>query len=308
MIIVTSSGGEVGIAAGMEVLRRGGAALDAVEAATRLVEADLDNHSVGIAGWPNILGRLELDASIMDGRTLNSGAVGALEGYAHPISVARQVLERLPHVLLVGAGAARFAAEVGAEPAEGPTPEAHAGWDRWRAENIPEEARRHWPPAELTPWVRLTCDPTIPRGTVNILAQDAEGHLASAVSTSGWAWKHPGRLGDSPIIGAGNYCDDRFGAAACTGVGEWAIRCSTARSVILYCRQGLSMPAACAEALCDLAHIDRSRIGGNLSILALDSAGRPHGATTNPERASYWVWEGGASAPEERHAETIPLL
>ncbi|MGQ9683887.1 MAG: N(4)-(beta-N-acetylglucosaminyl)-L-asparaginase [Anaerolineae bacterium] len=307
MIIITSSGGEVGIAAGMEVLRAGGSALDAVEAATRLVEADLSNHSVGIAGWPNILGWLELDASIMDGRTLNAGAVGALQGYAHPISVARQVLERLPHVLLAGEGAARFAREVGAEEAHGLTPEAWAGWERWLEENIPAEVRRQWPPAELAPWVRLTCDPTIPRGTVNVLAQDAQGHLASAVSTSGWAWKHPGRLGDSPIIGAGNYCDDRYGAAACTGVGEWAIRGSTAGSIIFYCRQGLSMRAACAQALRDLDHMDRSRIAGNLNILALDREGQPHGATTNPAGTTYWIWEGGAPAPEERHGETIPL-
>jgi len=307
MIIVTSGGGEVGIAAGIEVLRAGGSALDAVEAATRLVEADRSNHSVGIAGWPNILGRLELDASIMDGHTLNAGAVGALQGYAHPISVARQVLERLPHVLLAGEGAARFAREVGAEPAEGLTPEAQAGWQRWLEESIPAEVRRQWPPAELAPWVRLTCDPTIPRGTVNVLAQDRQGHLASAVSTSGWAWKHPGRLGDSPIIGAGNYCYDHYGAVACTGVGEWAIRGSTARSVILYCRQGLSMRAACAQALRDLAHMDRSRIGGNLNILALDREGQPHGATTNREGDSYWVWEEKASAPEERQRETIAL-
>lgn len=307
VIIVASEGGEVGLPAGMEILRVGGSALDAVEAATRQVEADTNNHTVGIAGWPNLLGQVELDASIMDGHTLNSGAVGALQGYAHPISVARQILERLPHVLLVGPGAARFAAEVGAEQAEGPTPEARAGWERWLAENVPPQLRADWPPPVLAPWVQRSCDPAVPRGTVNILARDRSGHLASAVSTSGWAWKHPGRLGDSPLIGAGNYCDDRYGAAACTGVGEWAIRCGTARSVILYCKMGYSVPSACAEALRDVAYLDRSRVAGRLNILALSADGQPYSVTTSTERLPYWILDEGMSQPEKRQVECMAL-
>lgn len=304
MTLVTSRGGEVGIEAGVAILRRGGSALDAAEAVTRLVEADSNNHTVGVAGWPNLLGEAELDASIMDGQTLRTGAVGALRGYRHPISVARQVMERLPHVLLVGTGAARFAAEIGAEPAES-TPEALAGWREWLKVNVPPEVLATWPPSELAPWARLTADPELPRGTVNVIARDRHGHLAVAVSTSGWAWKYPGRLGDSPLIGAGNYGDDRYGAAACTGVGEWSICCGTARAVVLYQKVGYALEAACREAIADLAQLDRRRIAGDLSILALDREGRAYGVSTGPEPHHYTVWEEGASAPETRL--TVPM-
>ena len=113
MIVVASANGRVGIGAAIEILRAGGSALDAVETATRLVEANPEDHTVGYGGYPNLLGEVELDASIMDGRTLSAGAVGGLKGFKHPISVARRVMEDLPHVLLVGEGAARFAREIG---------------------------------------------------------------------------------------------------------------------------------------------------------------------------------------------------
>jgi isoaspartyl peptidase/L-asparaginase-like protein (Ntn-hydrolase superfamily) len=212
MIVVTSQGGEVGIEAAIDILRRGGSALDAVEAATRLVEADQNNHTVGLSGWP---------------------------------------------------------------------------------------------PARLAPWACLRADPALPRGTVNVLARDRDGHLAVAVSTSGWAWKYPGRLGDSPIIGAGNYCDDRYGAAACIGVGEWTMRCLTARSIVLYQKLGYTADAACREAVCDLGRLDRGRTPGSVSILALDRHGRLYGATTAPAPRPYTVWEEGMAAPETRL--TVPL-
>jgi len=309
MIVLTSRGGEVGIEAAIEILRRGGSALDAVEAAARLVEADRANHTVGVSGWPNLLGEAELDASIMDGSTLATGAVGALTGYRHPISVARKVMETLPHVMLVGEGAARFAAEIGAETAK-LTTEARQGWEAWLAENVGAEARQSWPPRLLAPYAWLTADPERPRGTVNILAQDRQGHLAVAVSTSGWAWKYPGRLGDSPIIGAGNYCDDRYGAAACTGVGEWTIRCSTARSVVLYQKMGMALEEACREAARELLDLPgRQKIAGRVNILALDREGRPFGITVGAEeraggpRLYYAVWQEGMPAPEMREPE-----
>src|SRR3712207_2789902 len=124
MIVVASTNGVVGIGAAIEILRAGGPALDAVEAATRLVEANPDDHTVGYGGYPNLLGQVELDASIMDGRTLAAGTVGALKGFRHPITVARRVLEELPHVLLVGEGAAQFAREIGMAEEQLLTPEA----------------------------------------------------------------------------------------------------------------------------------------------------------------------------------------
>jgi len=304
MIILATLGAEKAIEAGIEILRQGGTAVEAVEATVRLVEADYDNNiGVGVGGWPNLLGQSELDASIMDGRTLATGAVGALRGFLHPISVARQVMERLPHVMLVGEGAARFAREIGAEAYEGLPPRTQEGWEAWLAENVPAEVRKSWPPESLAPYAWRSADPARPRGTINVLARDSAGHLASAVSTSGWAWKYPGRLGDSPIIGAGNYCDDRYGAAACTGTGEWSIRLATARSVVLYQKMGYSVEQACHEAIRELCALDRRGVAGNVNIVALDCHGRPYGASMGSKPFPYMVWEEGMAAPERR--ETV---
>src|SRR5512135_1246401 len=128
LILVNGEVSDGCVAQGIEALRRGAPAADVAELVARAVESDANDHSVGFSGLPNILGEVELDASIMDGATLASGAVAALKGYLHPISVARQVMERLPHVLLAGEGAARFAAEIGAEAGDLLTPEAKAIW------------------------------------------------------------------------------------------------------------------------------------------------------------------------------------
>src|SRR4051812_21624149 len=143
MIVVASTNGSVGIGAAMEILRAGGTALDAVEAAARLVEANPEDHSVGYGGYPNLLGEVELDASIMDGRTLAAGAVGALKGYRHPISVARRVMQELPHVMLVGAGAAQFAREIGMQEENLLTPAAEEVYRQGLAGRLPED-KRSW--------------------------------------------------------------------------------------------------------------------------------------------------------------------
>ena len=197
MLIIASSNGVVGINQAMRTLRNGGSALDAVEIGMRLVEANPDEHSVGYNGYPNILGELELDASIMDGRTLDSGAVALMRGFPYAISVARQVMEReLPHVLLAGVGAERFAREIGAEQwDEMLTGETRAVWrKRLAAAGATQRVARQ--PGDIpelndeTPlldWVKLTTDPERVRGTVNFIAIDGEGDIAAGVSTSGWA-------------------------------------------------------------------------------------------------------------------------
>jgi beta-aspartyl-peptidase (threonine type) len=299
MILVASSNGSVGMAAGWEILERGGSALDAVEAATRLVEDNPEDHSVGYGGYPNLLGEVELDASIMDGTSLRTGAVGALKRYRAAISVARRVMDDLPHVMLVGEGAARFAAELGLQPEELLTAEAEQTWRAgiegremidWHG--IPELVARL-----LKRSVQLTQDPEHVTGTVNFLAQDRAGRIASAVSTSGWAWKYPGRLGDSPIIGAGNYADDRYGAAACTGWGEAAIRAGTARSVVLYMKTGMALEQACQEAFRDLAPIMRGTPNA-MSMVAIDRAGRHYAVATAEERTYVYQQDGMASYAE----------
>jgi L-asparaginase / beta-aspartyl-peptidase len=299
VILIASSNGMIGIGAGWEILRAGGTALDAVEAATRLVEDNPEDHSVGYGGYPNLLGEVELDASIMDGTTLRSGAVGALKGYRYPISVARRVMEELPHVFLVGEGAARFAAELGMPHEHLLTPEAE---QTWRA-GLEGRGMIEWHGVSeqvaklLARGAAVTKDPEHVTGTVNFIAQDAQGRIASAVSTSGWAWKYPGRLGDSPLIGAGNYADDRYGAAACTGWGEAAIRLGTARSVVLYLKQGFSLEDACREAFRDLAPIMRGT-PNTMSLVALDRHGNHTAFATAEERTYVYQADGMAEAAE----------
>lgn len=296
MVIVASANGAVGMDAAWAILEAGGSALDAVEAATRLVEDNPEDHSVGYGGYPNLLGEVELDASIMEGTALRAGAVGALKGYRNPISVARRVLEELPHVMLVGEGAARFAAELGMVSENLLTPPAEA---TWRA-GLAGQRALDWAgaPELLATLLRrapqITQDPEHTTGTVNFLAQDRQGRIASAVSTSGWAWKYPGRLGDSPLIGAGNYADDRYGAAACTGWGEGAIRMSTARSVVLYLKAGYPLEEACREALRDLAPL-LAGTPNTLNLVAIDREGR-HCAFSSVEDRSYVYRHDGMAA------------
>ena len=304
MIIVTSSNGKVGISAAMAVLRNGGSAIDAVEAGIRLVESNPQDDTVGLGGIPNLLGQVELDASIMDGRTLAAGAVAALQGYEHPISIARKVMEELPHVLLAGSGAERFAAEMGFQRGELLTEKAREVWEKRLHEAIPEAALANLEeePA-LRQWVKRVKESRRSGGTVNFLAQDADaasltgGNICAGVSTSGPGWKYPGRVGDSPLIGAGNYADNRYGAAACTGLGEMAILSGTAHSVVLYLKMGLSLEEAGCQAMEDLHDLAAPYLGA-MNIVALDKDGR-HAGFSNREERTYIYMTGEMDEPEE---------
>jgi isoaspartyl peptidase/L-asparaginase-like protein (Ntn-hydrolase superfamily) len=289
-IVIASGNGAPGLAAGIAVLRRGGSALDAVEACTRVIEADPSDTSVGRGGKPNVLGVVELDASLVDGTTHRAGAVGALAGYLHPISVARAVMERLPHVMLVGAGAARFAAEIGAEKATLLTASTRRLWvERLaKAGETPASVRRR---AKLAPVVARTVGEE--RGTVNFIALDRRGDIASAVSTSGWAYKYPGRLGDSPIVGAGNYCDSRYGGACCTGFGELAIRNVTAKAAVDRLANGMSAAEVAKRAIADVNLLDDAAF--NIVVLAADGS---HAAASNRKDRRYAWQSADMDAPE----------
>ncbi|HEY6203968.1 MAG TPA: isoaspartyl peptidase/L-asparaginase [Candidatus Limnocylindria bacterium] len=281
-IVIASGNGAPGLAAGIAVLRKGGSALDAVEACARVIEADPSDTSVGRGGKPNVLGVVELDASLVDGTTHRVGAVGALAGYLHPITVARAVMERLPHVMLVGDGAARFAAEIGAQKATLLTPSTRRMWVEQlaRVRETPATVRRR---AKLAPVVAKTVGEE--RGTVNFIALDRAGHIASAVSTSGWAYKYPGRLGDSPIVGAGNYCDTRYGGACCTGFGELAIRNVTAKTAVDRLAGGMSAAEVARRAIEDVNALDNAAF--NIVVLA---AGGSHAAASNRKDRRY-AWQ-----------------
>jgi beta-aspartyl-peptidase (threonine type) len=307
MIVIASSNGRIGIAAATEILRQGGTAVDAVEAGIRLVELNPEDHTVGFNGYPNILGEVELDASMMNGRTLESGAVGAMTGYVHAISVARQVMERLPHVLLVGDGANRFAAEIGQlKQEEMLLPETRDVWASRLRHDMSEEAiSQLGSQTDLSRWVELATDPERAKGTVNFIAQDKNGDICTGVSTSGWAWKYPGRLGDSPIIGAGNYADNRFGAAACTGMGEMAIRACTAHSIVFYMKMGLSVAEASARAFIDLRDLDGRYISG-MNTIALDKDGS-HAGYSSVEGRTYIYQTSDMPDCEEIGRTVVPV-
>jgi len=221
-------------------LADGGSALDAVERGARWAESELCNPTVGRCGNPDRDGVLSLDASIMDGDG-RCGSVAALVDILHPVSVARRVMEKTPHVMLVGDGARQFAVEQGFPRQALLTDTARAAWQEWKktAEYAPRiNAERRTRPGDSSN-----------HDTLGILARDAQGRLAGACTTSGMAWKMHGRVGDSPIIGAGLYVDNEVGAATASGVGEEMIRNAAAFLVVELMRQGRTPAQACQEAI-----------------------------------------------------------
>jgi beta-aspartyl-peptidase (threonine type) len=304
MILLANGEGAPGIATTSRLLAEGAGALDAIEAGIRLVEADANVHSVGPGSWPNILGELELDAAVMDGTSRRTGAVGGLSGFAHPVSVARAVMERLPHEILVGDGAARFAREIGAERDSTRSETADAKWRAILATQGLDPAElsrdRDRPLAGLA---RAAMDPELIRDTTVYLARDAGGNLCSGASTSGWAWKYPGRLGDTPIIGAGSYADTRYGAAACTHTGEMTIRAGTARAIVLHLQLGHPLAEAVAAAVKDLNELKGGQLG-TVTIHAVDRNERHKVVSIAPtEAVFYWLWTPDMVRPERRAAE-----
>lgn len=231
------------------ILSKGGPSLDAVEAGARVPEADIRNHSVGLGGYPDRDGHVTLDASIMDAEA-NCGGVACLEDIEHPISVARLVMEKTPHVLLVGEGALQFALSQGFKKQNLLTPAADKAWHEWLETS-------HYKP-EINSEVR-DYGAGVPidkdnHDTIGILALDAHGKLAGACTTSGAAWKMRGRVGDSPIIGAGLYVDGEVGAATSTGMGEEVIRNAGSFLVVEFMRQGRTPTEACKEAVLRVLH------------------------------------------------------
>jgi len=307
MIFVANSEATPGVGTTAEMLAAGRGGLDALEQGIRLVEADTSIRTVGRGGWPNLMGEVELDAAIIDGNSFRTGAVGALKGFAHPISIARQVLERLPHEFLVGEGAARFAGEIGAETVDNLIPDSERVWREWWEENVTGAAREAWPDIPLAELCQQAIDPEKGRDTTVFLTLDARGEIMAGVSTSGWAWKYPGRLGDSPVIGAGSYADTRYGAAACTGTGEMAIRAGTARAIVAYMKTGMSLHQAMDEAVDDLRRLDGGLIQ-RITLHAIDRNGEHRVIAVNAEeQLTYWLWREGDATPHAEPAEIVAL-
>jgi isoaspartyl peptidase/L-asparaginase-like protein (Ntn-hydrolase superfamily) len=242
------------------VLRRGGDGLSAVEAALRASEDDVTDHSTGWGGLPNSAGEVELDAAIMAGPGARAGAVGGLCRTRYAISVARLVMEHTPHLLLVGEGAQRFAREHGFPEFDLLTDESRRHWDEWRS----------------------TASPPPGHDTMATIVTDSAGDIAGGVTTSGTAFKLPGRVGDSALIGAGLYVHQDVGGAAATGVGEEAIRISASFVVVERMRFGDDPDEACRAALQRLS-ADNPCLGDRqLCLVALRRDGKPGGSSLRP--------------------------
>lgn len=255
-LIITSHTNETGqnaMEAGWEILRNGGSAVDAVEKAANVIEVDPEDTSVGYGGLPNERGVVQLDASFMDGKTYSAGAVGCLENIKNPSSVARLVMQHTDHVLLVGAGALEFAKAWGFPEENLLTEKARKIWLRWKEEMSPTD---DWGSPEhlqnLSKNVSYWKDfPDIEHhyGTTNVIAIDINGDIAGCTTTSGLSFKLNGRVGDSPIIGAGLYVDNEVGAAGATGRGEDVIKSCASYYIVLKMKEGRTPQQACEDAL-----------------------------------------------------------
>ena len=240
-----------------KILSKNGHALDAVEAGVMVIEADPEETTVGYGGTPDRDGRVTLDACIMD-ENLNIGSVACLEHIMHPISVARRVMEKTPHVMLVGDGALQFALEQGFQKINLLTPKSEAAWKEWLKK------------AEYKPKVNIEN-----HDTIGMIALDAQGRLSGCCTTSGMAFKMHGRVGDSPIIGAGLYVDGEIGAATATGHGEEVIRIAGCHLVVELMRQGRTPEEACKEAVERVYKKQKHRIKDiQVGFIALNTVGQ----------------------------------
>jgi N4-(beta-N-acetylglucosaminyl)-L-asparaginase len=245
----TNATGKKAAELGWEILSKGGTALDAVEKAANIIELDAEGTSVGYGGLPNEEGVVQLDASIMDGKTYNAGSVACLENIKTPCSVARIVMEKTDHVMLVGKDALHFAKLWGFKEEDLLTEKARGIWLRWKMQM---SDRDDWGPAEHLKDLVSSEDfgeDEYTTGTTNVLAVDKNGDITGITTTSGLSFKIPGRVGDSPIIGAGLYVDNEVGAAGATGRGEDVIKCCASFYMVMRMKEGRTPQQACEDAL-----------------------------------------------------------
>lgn len=304
-IAVSSANGIEACKRAVELMRGGTAPVDAAVAGVNLVEDDPNDHSVGYGGIPNEEGVVELDASVMDGPTGKAGAVAALRNIRNPSSVALIVMRRSDHVLLVGEGALKFARAHGFKEEDLLTDESRRIWLKWKEslsgkdDWLSDEEQRSRDSAalprrgqDMTPLIPGLAPGETPHGTINLCCMNASGDVGGVTSTSGLAFKIPGRVGDSPIIGAGLFVDNAVGAAGSTGRGEANLQNLTSFLVVERMRAGLTPQEACLEALRRVAdrceprlRNERGEPGFGLNLYALRRDGLVGGATLRGKAA-----------------------
>ncbi|CAG2533163.1 N4-(beta-N-acetylglucosaminyl)-L-asparaginase [Maribacter dokdonensis] len=247
-----------------EVLEKGGNALDAVHQGVMVEENDLSNSTVGNGGRPDRDGNVTLDACIMD-KDGNCGAVLAMQNITNPISVARKVMEETPHVMLAGKGAEQFAYEQGFEKTNLLTEESKQAWEEWKKTS------------QYKPIINIEN-----HDTIGMLAIDAEGDIAGACTTSGMAYKMAGRVGDSPIIGAGLFVDNEVGGATATGVGEEVVRTVGSFLIVELMRQGKSPQEACEEGVKRIIAKNKDKQDFQIGFIAINKKGETGGYCIHP--------------------------
>jgi N4-(beta-N-acetylglucosaminyl)-L-asparaginase len=308
-VVIASANGIRGVARAYDMIARQNAdTLDAIIAGVNIQELDPEDQSVGLGGLPNEEGVVQLDASCMHGPTKRAGAVAALEDIATPSLVAKAVMDYTDHIILVGPGAKKFALRMGFKEQNLLTEKSRQDWLRWKACLNPADA---WldsvpPPrtSSLTPDHPLHVKFTT--GTINMNAVNAAGDLSSVTTTSGLAWKVAGRIGDSPIVGAGQYCDNTVGAAGSTGRGEANIKVCGAFLIVEFMRQGMSPDQACMKTIERVIAMTERRL--------LDSRGRPlfdlefYALAKDGRFGAATAYEGGSFAVADAEgARLVPV-
>jgi N4-(beta-N-acetylglucosaminyl)-L-asparaginase len=284
-IAIASANGLRGVAKAYYMMSQNADPLDAAIAGVNIQELDPDDQSVGLGGLPNEDGVVQLDASVMHGPTRRAGAVGCLEDIATPSLVAKAIMDYTDHIFLVGSGAKKFALKMGFKETNLLTEKSPQEWLRWKARLNP---RDNWLDHDDDVKIKFTT------GTVNLCAVDGRGDIGSVTTTSGLSWKIPGRVGDSPIIGAGQYCDNEVGAAGSTGRGEANIKVCGAFLAVELMRAGKSPEEACIEVMKRVIAMTEKRL--------LDDNGRPrfdlhyYAVTKEGRFGSACAYEGGKCA------------
>jgi N4-(beta-N-acetylglucosaminyl)-L-asparaginase len=256
------------------VLNDGGSALDAAVDGVSVAELDPSVRSVGFGGHPNADGLVQVDAAVMDGRTLGYGAVAGIDGISTPTAVARRVMEETDHVLLVGDGAKRFAIDQGFREQSMSTPETKKAWEKWRRAGEDHDTL-----------------PADSHDTIGMVTLDAQDDLAAACTTSGIAYKMPGRVGDSPLIGCGLYADNEIGAAVATGRGEEIARTCGSFAIVNLMREGKTPQEACESVVRHLVNRVPSAKPHQMAYAAIDKTGR-YGAAAARSPFPYAVTNG----------------
>ncbi len=321
-IVISSHNGLRACARAMEMLKSGADTLDAVIAGVNINEEDPQDHTVGYGGLPNEEGVVELDASVMHGPTRRCGSVASICNVKTPSKVAKAVMTETDHVMIVGDGATRFAREMGFPQVDLLTDDARLAWLVWKKSLRDPTGHTNWSSeveaGKPSAWLReafpdadeaklawaeyVALHP--PTGTINCLGLNSKGEMSGVTTTSGLAWKIPGRIGDSPIIGAGLYVDQEVGGAGSTGRGEENIRVAGGHTIVENMRRGMTPREACLDVLKRISHNfadDRTRLAlFDIRFYALRRDGQNAGASLwNREKPRFAVNDGGESRLED---------